>query len=91
MSPQKSSQKLYSLDMLTGYAHCTLVLEQTAKSSPVNLTFLPLCKNTNKKLRKDQLTIFPRYFDWSEMRLDRTKFSLAGDCVHPVSKNDFEP
>ena len=25
------------------------------------------------------------------MRLDQTKFSLAGDCVHPVSKNYFEP
>ena len=62
MFPQKSSQKLYSLDMLTGYAHCTLVLEQTAKSSPANLRFFPLCKNTNRELHKDQLTIFPIFW-----------------------------
>ena len=74
MSPQKSSQKLYSLDMLTGYAHCTLVLEQTAKSSPVNLRFLPLCKNTNKKLHKDQLTIFPNILTGQKWDLTKQNF-----------------
>lgn len=74
MYPQKSSQKLYSLDMLTGYAHCTLVLEQTAKSSPVNLRFLPLCKNTNRKLHKDQLTIFPNILTGQKWDLTKQNF-----------------
>lgn len=72
----------------------TLILEQTAKSTPVNLGFCLNCKKTimftNGKLCKVYLTFSPIFWPFRNKTWQSAKFFGQSLCP-ATSKNYFEP